>query len=696
MKKLTLLKAFFLLCALIVGSSSAWADEEPVVTADFTTAAVGNSNYTNTWTYGDWSLTNCANNNKGWAYIRCGGKGGSSATSTTTSTTTIQGTKKIDYDIKEVKVYHNGTSNNDFTVNSVVLEVSSVSNFSSISNKIELTPTITKETAGTVSFTTGAPYASGSYYRVTINWTVKGKKNYGLDVTKVDFYEDAAAKTATTTTISDANLTSVDLKDGTAAGSLSASVTAGGNPVAGASVSWESSNPEFATIADDGTVTLVAVGTTTITATYAGNDDYYGSSTTYDLEVTDTRTATVTTIDDSSIINTDLKNGTAAGTITASVTAGGDPVLGATVTWESSDPTVATITDGGVVTLVKVGTTTITASYAGGGSYAASSDTYELTVVDSEQKNPVTIQMTNSLFGQDVHTSGGKSTEELTFIGYQDNVKVTYYVPDESYYYFNTSNTRPYNTCTLTYGAPAGYVITKIDFTSDGTNWHDATPSVGEMTDTKTWEGFDQEVTFSWETSGTRVKTVVVTLAEVVTLTPAKTYTTLTSAYALNFTDVSGLEAYIAKDGVSEGSVKMTQVNKVPANTGLVLKATTPNSAVNIPVFDGTGADDVSGNLMVGSATETTAIEKDGGYILSNGVFQPASAGTLAAGKAYLQIAVTSARSLEMSFDDATTAINGIEEVAPVNVKTRKVVKNGRLVIETANGEFTIDGARMK
>ena len=183
-----------------------------------------------------------------------------------------------------------------------------------------------------------------------------------------------------------------------------------------------------------------------------------------------------------------------------------------------------------------------------------------------------------------------------------------------------------------------------------------------------------------------------------VTLAPAKPYTTLTSAYALDFTTVSDdLKAYIAKDGVSEGSVKMTQVNKVPANTGLVLKATTPGSAVNVPVFDGTGADDVEGNKMVGSATETTAIEKDGGYILSNGVFQPADAGTLAAGKAYLNIVVPAgARSLEMSFEDTTTGINGVEEIVPATTKTRKVVKNGRLVIETANGEFTIDGARMK
>lgn len=66
------------------------------------------------------------------------------------------------------------------------------------------------------------------------------------------------------------------------------------------------------------------------------------------------------------------------------------------------------------------------------------------------------------------------------------------------------------------------------------------------------------------------------------------------------------------------------------------------------------------------------------------------------ANKAYL--AVPTAQAAKMSgfaFDSTTTGINGVEEIAPVT-KTRKVVKNGRLVIETANGEFTIDGARMK
>ena len=153
MKKLTLLKSMLLLCVLIVGSGNVWATETPYVTADFTTKSVGNSNYGNTWTYGDWSLTRCANNNKGWAYIRCGGKGGESATDTQDAATTIQGTTAINKVIKKIKLIHKGKSNNNFTVNSIVLDVASNSDFSTIVKTITLTPTITKSTAGTVVYT---------------------------------------------------------------------------------------------------------------------------------------------------------------------------------------------------------------------------------------------------------------------------------------------------------------------------------------------------------------------------------------------------------------------------------------------------------------------------------------------------------------------------------------------------------------
>ena len=95
---------------------------------------------------------------------------------------------------------------------------------------------------------------------------------------------------ATTTTIDATGITNTDIYSGTAAGSLSATVVdADDNAVEGATVTWSGNNDEVATIdASTGVVTLVAAGTVTFTATYAGvTDEYKASSDTYELTVTD-------------------------------------------------------------------------------------------------------------------------------------------------------------------------------------------------------------------------------------------------------------------------------------------------------------------------------------------------------------------------------------------------------------------------
>lgn len=92
-------------------------------------------------------------------------------------------------------------------------------------------------------------------------------------------------------------------------------------------------------------------------------------------------------IDASEITNTDIANGTAAGSLSAVVKdASSNTINGATVTWSSSKPSVATINEAtGVVTLVKKGTTTLKATYAGvDGKYQSSNSTYELTVTNSD------------------------------------------------------------------------------------------------------------------------------------------------------------------------------------------------------------------------------------------------------------------------------------------------------------------------
>lgn len=93
---------------------------------------------------------------------------------------------------------------------------------------------------------------------------------------------------ATSVTIDNTGITNTDIFAGTAAGQLTATVKDNTDTaIEGATVTWTSSKENVATIAADGTVTLVAEGTTTLTASYAGVEDVYkSSSATYELTVT--------------------------------------------------------------------------------------------------------------------------------------------------------------------------------------------------------------------------------------------------------------------------------------------------------------------------------------------------------------------------------------------------------------------------
>ena len=120
--------------------------------------------------------------------------------------------------------------------------------------------------------------------------------------------------------------------------------------------------------------------------------DTYGSAA---YTITAAKTVTTTTINVPGGFNTDVKTSTTAGTLTASVTAGGSPVGSATVTWASSDESIVKVGETtGVVTLVAAGTAHITATYAGNATYAASSDDYEIDVEDSRKH--VTLSFTSN------------------------------------------------------------------------------------------------------------------------------------------------------------------------------------------------------------------------------------------------------------------------------------------------------------
>lgn len=115
---------------------------------------------------------------------------------------TLTCTSSIDKVIKEVKVNYSGIVDGTgitLTVNSAKLEVSSNSSFSSIIETVNVNNLnlIAGCSASHISFTpSGSPWASGKYYRISINCTTvttSGTKNSHFDITSVQFIEGSTA-----------------------------------------------------------------------------------------------------------------------------------------------------------------------------------------------------------------------------------------------------------------------------------------------------------------------------------------------------------------------------------------------------------------------------------------------------------------------------------------------------------------------
>ncbi|MYJ91382.1 MAG: Ig domain-containing protein, partial [Gemmatimonadetes bacterium] len=133
---------------------------------------------------------------------------------------------------------------------------------------------------------------------------------------------------------------------------LSATVLDGnGQPVAGATVVWASSDASVATVSAQGLVTAVANSSVTVTAR--------SGSASASVPVTVMQSAGSIAIEPAMAVLMSLGETVQ---LSASVLDGnGQPVAGAVVTWSSSDASVATVSAQGLVTAVANGSATITA-----------------------------------------------------------------------------------------------------------------------------------------------------------------------------------------------------------------------------------------------------------------------------------------------------------------------------------------------
>ena len=156
--------------------------------------------------------------------------------------------------------------------------------------------------------------------------------------------------------------------------SSSVSVTAGSTVTnkattnSTATVTYSSSDTSVATVSSSGVITGVAAGTCTITASVAATSTYNAKSVTCSVTVNRaTQTVSFTNSSASTTVGHTVTN-------TASTTGNGS------ITYSSSNTSVATVSSTGVVTGVAAGTATITATAAQTTTYSQATATYTVTV----------------------------------------------------------------------------------------------------------------------------------------------------------------------------------------------------------------------------------------------------------------------------------------------------------------------------
>ena len=148
-------------------------------------------------------------------------------------------------------------------------------------------------------------------------------------------------------------------------------------------------------------------------------------------------------------------------------------------------------------------------------------------------------------------------------------------------------------------------------------------------------------------------------------LTLDKEWTTFTSAYNLDFSGVKGLTAYTAKYAKENDAVALTQVKRVKAHTGLILKGEAGNT-YTVPILnsneDGLEAPD---NQLVDCVDAIWSTGRNQDYFLYNGEFvKSKNNGWVLPGKSYLYIDGgrnnVSGSPMRVYIDNTATAINGI------------------------------------
>ena len=195
------------------------------------------------------------------------------------------------------------------------------------------------------------------------------------------------------------------------------------------------------------------------------------------------------------------------------------------ITYSSSNADVATVNEAtGEIAIVACGQTTIKAAYAGDDTYASSSATYTLRVVDNSiAAGEYTFPINNWFWATNYTGSFKVEKASLKLQGQQNGISISLGNVNSTNAYVDDNETRTYSSYIMTVNAPEGYVLKKIEFV--GTKWQSSTlnASAGNMGAQKIWSGNVSTVEFYF--AGTcEIKNVKIAYEKAA---PAKTLTSI-------------------------------------------------------------------------------------------------------------------------------------------------------------------------
>lgn len=629
--------------------------------------------YTETWTakIGDfsWEIANFSNYDWGWKYIRAGRKKNESVATIGNTTPFDKAIGKVVADIAKIE------NTKISKINSIKFEVSS-DGFQTIDQTITITSDFNNVEKHT--FAVSNPRV-GQYFRLTFDMKAGGSNGF-VQINKVEYYEDASNKTATSLSFAAPSYTIS--KDETL--QQLPTLKASEQTLSGKTITWSSDNDKVATVDANGTVTGVAAGTAKITATFAGDDKYKPSTASYEIKVKGAPSLsfpqTSYTVEMGDVFSTPKLEGLPKGV---------------TPEFTSSNKEVATVDAAtGEVRIVGVGTTTITVTSPNTDNYEVATASYELTVKLATSK-----EVTFDYSLADCDDTNGTVT--LTY----DKGGST--IPPKWYSDKNKGNGKRFygkNKLTIT----AKNRIRNIQFVcapADNDKIYDITTK-----NTKLSAGVYNDKNNTWDLSGANEKVVTLEsnlssghfrIQKIIVTTELPTSVgTISIATPEGFGTYynsnsyilpKGLTAFGYKEANTDGTLVKTEEftggDVVPANAALVVKGNT--GEYECYATDQAATKTLEGNLLKGVAKAMTVEKAEGfkRYVLTTvnnvlGFYQTKSGNIkVPANRAYLEL--TKAQAQAVSFFQLDGETTGIENATATTKEAPKAI-------------YTLSGVRLK